>query len=228
MAAVAAPVAAKLQQAGHRPLMIAVSSPPTHEADWLISLVSPKRTTVFAPAGNPKLGATLEKLSPEILKTGSKAGEGSLLVAKHFWKQSRLVVAASTEDPEGVILGGSLAAALSVPLLVRDRSDTKAAVTAAFAELGVQQAIIAVSELKQKPRWANISQCKTEVLDAQQIQHQLATALGPEKIHNIIVARVPERSGSVGRIAWLAPFMSASRGSAVVLTHRGGHAAPRQ
>ena len=52
----------------------------------------------------------------------------------------------------------------------------------------------------------------------------LITALGADKIHNVIVARVPDARADAGKSAWLAPYASVARGAAVVLTHAPGEA----
>ena len=51
----AASVAARLHASGRSPLMIAISAPPTQEADWLAALAGTRRVTVFAASQKLKL-----------------------------------------------------------------------------------------------------------------------------------------------------------------------------
>lgn len=219
MAAVAAPVAANLKRSGRMPLMLVFSSPATHEADWLISIAAPRRVTVLAPARPLKFGSALEKMSPEILSVGSSPAEASLMVAKQFWGLSREAVVAASDDPEAIILGASLASGLSVPLLVRERSETRTALAQALHGLGVEQILVAVSNPAQSPPWTHSRKYKSEIVGPQAMQHRLATVLGPKNIRNIVVARAPDRTNAASRTAWLAPWIGVARGSLVVLSH---------
>ena len=220
-AAVAAPVAARLQASGRSPLLIVISSPPTHEADWLATLAGTRRVTVFAASQKLKLIGAIAKAVPEMLKLDSGASDGSLLVAKRFWKQSRQAVVAPANDAEAIILGGSLAAALAVPLLIREPGETRTALAQVLHDLGVQEILVSVSDPAGAPAWARGRKYKSEILGPEAIQHRLIAAYGVEKIRNVVVARAPDRGGVAGRSAWLAPYMSFAHGSAVVLSHSG-------
>jgi len=110
--ALAAPVAAHLRRSGPSPLVMALTNPPTREAEWLLSLAAGRRPIVLATSNPLKLGTTLQKRSPELLQIGSRPCEASATVAKRFWNQAHEVVVALADDPEAVILGSALAAAL--------------------------------------------------------------------------------------------------------------------
>ena len=93
--ALAAPVAAHLGKSGPSPLVMAITSPPTREAEWLLSLASGRRPIVLATSDSLKLGATLRKRSPEVLQIGSDPSEASAsggeavleaVVAKSSWR----------------------------------------------------------------------------------------------------------------------------------------------
>jgi hypothetical protein len=235
--ALAAPVVARLRQAGCVPLVVAISDPPTHEADWLIGVAGPRRPVVLAPERPMRLGYALEKLSPEVVTIGSDAAEASLRVAKRFWGHSREAVLAAADDPEAVILGSALAAGRALPLVLRQRSETSEAVAAALVELGVGRAWIAVGDPNRAPAWAGghaaapsppaplpqgergATAFTAEVLGPRQLQHELVAALGASAVRNLVVARLPEGPNGVGRTAWLAPVVSVARGSPVVLAH---------
>ena len=74
--ALAAPVAAHLRKSGPSPLVMAITSPPTREAEWLLSLAPGRRPIVLATSDPLKLGATLQKRSPELLQIGSDPSAG--------------------------------------------------------------------------------------------------------------------------------------------------------
>ena len=67
----AAPAAAHLGRSGQCPLLMALSSPPTREAEWLLSLTTGPRPIVLAASRRLKLGAALQGRSPEVLRIGS-------------------------------------------------------------------------------------------------------------------------------------------------------------
>jgi hypothetical protein len=217
--ALAAPVVARLRQSGPAPLVVAISNPPTHEADWLIGLAGPRRPVVLAPDGPVRLGHALPQFSPEILPIGSKAAEASLSVARRFWKQPREAVLAAADDPEGLILGSALAAGRAAPLLIRRRSETRQAVAEALGALGVERAWIAVGNPGEPPAWSGGPTFRGAVLGPHELQHALVAALGAEAVRNVVVARLPERASGAGKTAWLAPVLSAARGAPLVLAH---------
>ena len=175
-----------------------------------------------------KLGATLQKRSPELLQIGSDPSEASATVAKRFWNHSREVVVAMADDPEAVILGSALAAGLDVPILLCEQEEAGAAVSAAL-EGPVGRADAGGRERCQEDRPAGFSGRKSpaEILPPQALQHRLIAALGADKVRNVVVARAPDDRADVGHTAWLAPYLSSARGAAVVLTHAQAPPWPR-
>ena len=222
--ALAAAVAAHLGRSGPSPLLMTVSSPPTREADWLLSLAAGQRPIVLASADRLHLGDTLQNRSPELLRIGCRPSEASAIVAKRFWKQSREVVVASADDAEAVILGSALAAGLDVPILLCGQEGAGAAVSAALKDLSVARMLVAVSDDKKPPRWIQQQEVASQILSPKMLQHRLIAALGADKIRNVVVARAPDDRADVGHTAWLAPYASSARGAAVVLTHAHGAA----
>ena len=153
-AAVAAPVAALQRVGGQTPLLIALGTPPTREAEQLVELAAPKHPLVLAATTEPKLGRALERCTPEVMAIGSDPVRGSLLVAKRFWGRPRQVVVAATEDAEGILFGAALAARLSIPLLLCERTESRAALGRALEDLGVEEALAAVADADHAPLWA--------------------------------------------------------------------------
>ena len=218
--AVAAPVAASLRVGDRVPLLIALSNPPTHEAEELVELAAPRRPLVLATAAAPKLGRALPKRSPEVWDVGADPVRGSLAVAKRFWGRPRRAVVAASEDAEGILFGAALAARMSIPLLLRERTESRTSLAAALRELGVEEAFAAVADPE---RAAAMVQC------ARQVQHQGDDAPGGPgprdrghrsgRVRTIVVARVPEKRATVGLTAWLAPYLALVRGAPMVLSH---------
>ncbi len=217
--ALAAPVAAQLQQTGPSPLFMAVTNPPTREAEWLLTLSPGRKPIVLAASKKMKLGTVLSERSPTVLDIGNDPCAASAIVAKHFWTATRSAVVATADDPEAAILGSALAAGVRVPLLLCERDQPGAGIEAALKELGVTRMYVAVSDAKKAPRWIDRCEAQSEVLTPYAIEHRLVEALGREKIRNVVVARVPDDRAEVGRTAWLAPYVSFARGATVVLVH---------
>jgi len=217
--ALVAPVAAHLRKSGPSPLVMALTSPPTREAEWLLSLTPGRRPIVLVTSNPLKLGATLQKRTPELLCIGCDPSAASAAVAKRFWNHSREVVVAMADDPEAVILGSALAAGLGVPILLCEQNEAGTAVSAALKELSVARMLIAVSDPKKSPQWIQQHALSSEILPPQALQHRLIAALGADKVRNVIIARAPDDRAKVGHTAWLAPYLSSARGAPVVLTH---------
>jgi hypothetical protein len=224
--ALAAPVVAHLRDSGPgpSPLLMAVSSPPTREAEWLLSLAAGRRPIVLASSARAQLGAALKKRAPELLQLGSSPSEASAAVAKRFWNQSREVVVAPADDPEAVILGSALAAGLGVPILLCTQEEAGAAVSTALKDLSVARILVAVSDPKRSPPWIQQQEVASEILPPQALQHRLIAALGADEVRNVVVARAPDDRAEVGHTAWLAPYLSFARGAPVMLTHANGAA----
>ncbi len=223
--ALATPVAAHLGKSGPSPLLMAISSPPTREAEWLLSLAPGRRPIVLATSTELKLGATLQKRSPEMLQIGNDPSRASATVAKRFWNHSREVVVAMFDDPEAVILGSALAAGLDVPILLCEHDEGGgAAVSAALKDLSVGRIFVAMSDAKKSPPWIQQPGIASEILPPRALQHRLIAVLGADKVHNVVVARAPDDRAEVGHTAWLAPYLSSARGAVVALTHAQGAA----
>ncbi len=217
--ALVAPVAAHLRKSGSSPLVMALTTPPTREAEWLLSLTPGRRPIVLVTSNPLKLGTTLQKRTPELLHIGSDPSAASAAVAKRFWNHSREVVVAIADDPEAVILGSALAAGLGVPILLCEQNEAGTAVSATLNELSVARMLVAVSDAKKSPQWIQQHALSSEILPPQALQHRLIAALGADKIRNVIVARAPDDRAKVGNTAWLASYLSSARGAPVVLTH---------
>jgi hypothetical protein len=229
--ALAAPVAAQLQQSGPSPILMAATNPLTREAEGLLALSPPasgrpaadgapvrgSRPIVLATSDRMKLGAVLARRSPLVLKIGGDPCAASVAVAKHFWASTHSVVVAAADDPEAAILGSALAAALRVPLLLCERDQPGDGVEAVLKDLSVARVLVAVSNAKNRPRWIDRLEVPCEIMSPRMLQHRLAVALGRDKIRNVVVARAPDERAEVGRSAWLAPYISLARGAAVVL-----------
>jgi hypothetical protein len=217
--ALAAPVAAQLQQAGPSTLFMAVTSPPTREAEWLLTLTPGRKPIVLSTSNQMKLGAVLAKRSPTVLKIGNEPCAASAIVAKHFWTRANSVVVAAADDPEAAILGSALAAGLRVPLLLSEREQPGQGIEAVLKDLSVERMFVAASETKTAPRWIDRRIVPSQVLPPREMEHRLVELMGRDKIRNVVVARAPDDRAEAGRTAWLAPHVAFAHGSAVILAH---------
>ena len=214
--ALAAPVAARLQQSGPCPLLMAVTNPPTREAEWLLTLSaagdgppggtgargaptrnegSGSRPIVLETSPSMKLGTVLAKRSPVVLKIGSDPCAASAAVARHFWTSTRFAAIAAADDAEGAILGSALAAAMRVPLLLCERDRPGDGVEAALKELSVARLLVAAGDAKNVPHWIERCGLPCEIMPPRTLAHRLVGALGRGKIRNVVVARAPRRTG---------------------------------
>ena len=140
------PLAARLGGGGRIPLVVAMSSPPTPEAMEAIRLAAPRRLLLLTAANKLKLSPQLSKFAPEAMAIGADPVQGSFATAKRFWDWPKRAVVAADDDAEGIVLGAALAARRSMPLLLRQRSETRASLAKALAELGVEEVLAAVSD----------------------------------------------------------------------------------
>ena len=112
----------------------------------MIRLAAPRRLLLLSAASKPKLGPQLSKFSPEMLAIGADPVQGSFATAKRFWDRPKRAVVAAIDDAEGIVLGAALAARQAIPLLLRERSESRALLAKALAELGVNEVLAAVSD----------------------------------------------------------------------------------
>jgi hypothetical protein len=217
MAAVAAPVAAKYRRQGRLPLLVAVSFPPSRQANWLISRAGGGKTVLLGPSETKSMGPVLPSLSPEVLSLGVDPVYGSLRVARRFWDQTRLAVIAPADDPEAILVGSSLAGSRSAPLLIRQRKEGPRAMMKAVAELNIEEVLAVVSDPVRLPRWADGKDRRVRIVTAREAQDEVLGRLGPQNVRTVVLARVPDQSLCVGQTAWLAPYLGLVRGAPLVL-----------
>ena len=110
-------------------------------------------------------------------------------------------VIAAADDPEGAILGSAVAAGLRVPLLLCERDQPGEGVEAALKGLSVARVLVAVSDVKNRPRWIDKLEVPSEIMSPRVLEHRLVNALGRDKIRNVVVARAPDTRADVGRSA---------------------------
>ncbi len=219
MAAIAAPLAGNLRHNGRDSLLVAAGYPPSNRTDWLLTRFAPQQTIVLAATESVHLGPVLPTLSPQILPLGIDPVYGSLALAKRFWNKPAHAVVASASDLEGILLGALLAESLDAPLLVRNRSESRAALLAALKELGAEDVLLAVSDPQRAPRWVRRPDDRVQVLARREIQDRLIARLGADAIRTIVLARAPDQAVCAGGTAWLAPYVCMARGAPLVLCH---------
>jgi hypothetical protein len=185
----------------------------------LLTRFTPQQTIVLAATDSVYLGPVLPTLLPEIVPLGIDPVYGSLTLAKRFWNKPAHVVVAPASDLEGILLGALLAESLDAPLLIRNRSESRAALLTAVNELGVEGVLLAVSDLQRAPRWARQPDDHVQVLARREIQDRLIARLGTDVIRTIVLARAPDQAVCAGITAWLAPYVCMARGAPLVFCH---------
>ena len=218
LVAVACPLASRLRHDGRVPLLIAVGTPPTKEAEDLLDRVAPQGCLMLLSGPDPGPPASLMKPSTEVVVAGPSPIQGSLLLAKRFWGKSRDIVVAALDDPEAAILGSTLASHLSIPVLLHEKLEDGTSLSAALDELQVEEVFLATAEAAEKPPWTTKLAQRITVMDSQAIQHRVIAKLEPRQVHNIVLTSIPAGEGGVGGTAWLAPYLSLARGAPVVLS----------
>ena len=214
--AVAAPVAAKERNGTDVPIVVALSTPPTKEAVTLIERLSPRRCAVLTPAPNTALAQGLAAVPANVLRTGNEPARAGVLVAKRFWREAEEVVMASIEDTEAVLLGGTLAAHLVVPFVPVGSDETGREIAVLLNSLNTKRVLVATCA-RRTPRWAAALRDRAMKLDRRALEGRLIRRLGPDRVRNVILARVPSDPTDETSSAWLTPYLSLVRGSAVAL-----------
>jgi hypothetical protein len=200
--AVAAPLAKKLAESGHMPLVLAASARAKPEVCALVTRAGMRTALVLAPGREkgdsphlceapfgpfrqmgtvpfflPPCVQGLTRVSPDLLRRGGHPLEQSLRIAKRFWGTSPEAVLAQLADPESVILGSVLAAQRTVPLLVAGSDENQQAAAGALGELQVQRVLLPSSQPALLPSWIARLGPKTEILDEAEVQRRIITEL---------------------------------------------------
>ena len=166
-----------------------------------------------------KAGPVLSKRSPEIHCIGSDPVQGSLLVAKQFWKRPREAVVAAADDVRPLCSVRRWRTDVGAAIDSRP-SETRTSLMRGLADLGVEEILAAVSSAEHPPTWTNShKRYKVQIVDPRAIALCFVGLVGAENIHTIVVARTPEKRAAVGATTWLAPYWSLVRGAPIVLGH---------
>ena len=201
-----APLAARLGGGGRIPLVVALSSPPTPEALEVIRAAAPRRMILLTVADKPKLGPQLSRFSPQALGNWRDPVQGSFATAKRFWIRPKRAVIAAVDDAEGIVLGAALAARQSLPLLLRERSESRTSLAKALAELGVEEVWLRFPTPIGAAWASSRSKYRVQLVPPRVAQDQMIAALGAKQVHTIVVARAAEKRAAVGSTAWLRPI----------------------
>ena len=216
--AVAAPVAGRLRDRGGIPLLVAVGFQPGKAAETLLGRLAPSRRLVLACGKTYESFPDQIRACAEVISIPSSPSSASLMVAERFWGESEKIVVATLDDVEAVILGSTLAAHLSLPLVLFQPTEDSRPFSSAFSRLGVKEIFVATSDPGGVRRWTEELGPRITLLRPEAIQRRLIAKLRPKKVRNIVITRVPSATGAVGATAWLAPYVSLARGSAVVIS----------
>jgi len=234
--ALAAPIAAKIRQRNQTPILLALASANAAQQNLLKQLAPLAGSCiVLTPDSDPPLAEVRALFATNIVSAFRDPEEGSrnagsqigLLLAGSFWKKTDVVVAAGAADPEALILGGTLAAHLGVPLIPAtgrtNPEGSREAGSHTLSEqmklLGVQRILHVASDTDLDAKFISGFEHKTEFIDIAGVHKRIIEAIGASRIRNIILFRVPDDSKDDAASAWLTPYLSLMRGAAVVPCH---------
>lgn len=213
LAALSAPVVARLREHGELPLLVATSYPPGKSAEQLLQRLRPRRTLCLLSTS----GALPDDSAREMVVVGADPAVASLRIAERFWQTSPEVVLAAADDPAAIILGASLAAQQAVPLLLHDPWRPATALRRSLAALEARRALVAVGESAGPPAWVRGLRQEIVLLDRRALQRRIVAALGARQVRTLVVTRTPDDELRVGNTAWLAPYVGLARQAPVVL-----------
>ena len=154
----------------------------------------------------------------EPVNIGEDRLAAAMAVAGRGWGLAQEAVAASVTTPGRVIMGAALAAHLGVPFVPVEADLPADRLARALERLGVRRLLVAVARDQDTPAWLDLLPLEVRTLDEQAISERLVRTLGPEQIHNVIVARAPGADDAGSELSLLAPYLSLARGAAVVLS----------
>ena len=215
--ALAAPLAAKLRSGPALPIVMAISEPPTQEAVELLKRIAPRRAIVLTAGERPFLAQGLDGLPADLLDLGAVPLTAGRYLARRFWEQTDEVVLAFSDDPGGFLLGATLAAHGSVPFIpVHFRRKGRTLVDV-LESIGIRKATVVLCA-DRRPQWLDWLRQPSTVLDARAVTDRVVQKLGVNNIHNIILARLPDRRTEEVGSVWLMPYLSLARGAVPALS----------
>lgn len=215
MAAVAAPLATRQAE---KPVLLTVSQSPPAHVQWLLKRLQPTTTLLLAIEGRAKLTETFAFLAPKVVALPADPLGASAELARQFSPRGGDVLAAELGDPKAVILAGVLAVQRKTPLLVFDRNSGLERLIETSRQLVAAKIVLVAAKKVELPQSPAV---RVEALTLPEVESKIVETIGRERIRNVVVARVPDARRNVGATAWLAPYWSAVRGSAVWLTGSG-------
>ena len=151
-AAVAAPVVATQGQvAGQTPLLVVLSGPPTREAEALIDLAAPNARWCWLPWRRRSWAARCPSdrrrcwWSVPIRSRAASWWRNDSGTGRGAWSRQR------PRMPRASFSVRRLAAKLAIPLLLRERSESRTSLGRALQELGVEEVLAAVADADHAP-----------------------------------------------------------------------------
>lgn len=220
LATVVTPAVARLH--AKKPPLLVSAAPGLLESRQLIRQLEPQHVLFIATDAKTAKGlrSGIEHIKGRELVLPAEPTGAGLSLATTLWKNPPSVVMAAADDHVGLILGAALAAHQGVPVIPVEHAAALAKRRQAMEALKPASVIIATDTGKQ-PRWAKTVRSAHRVYDRAALERAIVAAIKrrTHDIHNAVVARVPDRDGTVGRTAWLAPYVSYMRRSLVLLQH---------
>ena len=116
---------------------------------------APKRSLMLTATSKPRWAACCASCRPRSLASVPIRSTAACWWRSDFGIGRAKVVVAAADDAEAIVLGSSLAARMSIPLLIRERSESRTSLARTLADLGVEEMLAAVSDADHAPAWAN-------------------------------------------------------------------------
>ena len=216
--AVAAPLAAKLGTVEAKPVLLALSSPPSKGAVSLLKQLAPRRSLVLSIQDDTSLARGIEELRADVAVVGLDPVRAGLLIARKHWGQSKAAFIAGIDDPEAMILASALAAHSRLPFVPVIPTGNTEALAAQFRAAGIHRVHVVAEEGERAAAWVTPAHFQVEVCDLRGAQERLVEKIGPQNVRTIVLCRSPTDEGDRGGASWLAPFLSLRRSAPVCLS----------
>lgn len=213
--AAAAPVAAKIREQGKTPILLSLASGAGSEQTRLLEQLAPLTGAcmLLTPNREQSFGQVGEDIKVNHISTTADPAKAGLLLAKRFWGKTGMVITASLEDCQAVLLGAALACRLCVPFIPVSREEKLADFSDDLKELNVRRIIIAVANGGPGFGFVESLKQKTEVLDVNGLYKRLVETIGIANVRNIVLFRSPDDGVEDRASYWLTPYLSFLRGS---------------
>ncbi len=214
--ALAAPIAVRLARDGKPPYLLVLPQGGRTFAGFEKAAGLAGITSALIIGDVERIDPQFQSLSGLHITGPSNPADASMVLAKLLWRQADHVIVVPEDEPESIILGAALAAQLNVPLILTMQPEYHGIF---FAEKELKaRKVTFVSMANEAKIEMNVdAELEMQTLSVRDAQRRLLDTIGREKVRNLIVTRIPSREVHPNPIAFLAPYLSLRRKSAILL-----------